>query len=105
VTGGSSLVVAPASHNGDTGIGAAVAEPVEHLRCSRGIDTLSAATIAAEVCDFRRFRNAASFMAFTGLLPWSTYEGLLAGVGHFPSRNGGQIHQPPGRPGVLRYER
>ena len=46
-----------------------LAEPVAHLRCLRGIDTLSAATIAAEVCDFRRFRDAASFMAFTGLVP------------------------------------
>ena len=46
-----------------------LAEPVAHLRCLRGIDTLSAATIAAEVCDFRRFRDAPSFMAFTGLVP------------------------------------
>ncbi len=48
---------------------APLAEPVGHLRCLRGIDTLSAATIAAEVCDFRRFRDAPSFMAFTGLVP------------------------------------
>ena len=46
-----------------------LAEPIAHLRCLRGIDTLSAATIAAEVCDFRRFRDAPSFMAFTGLVP------------------------------------
>ncbi len=30
---------------------------------------MSAATLAAEVCDFRRFRDAPSFMAFTGLVP------------------------------------
>lgn len=44
-------------------------EPVARLRCLRGVDTLTAATIAAEVCDFRRFPTAASFMSFTGLVP------------------------------------
>jgi transposase len=53
-----------------------LAEPVAHLRCLRGVDTLSAATIAAEVCDFRRFRDAASFMAFTGLVPSEHSSGL-----------------------------
>jgi transposase len=43
--------------------------PVARLRCLRGIGTLSAATIAAEVCDARRFPTAESFMAFTGLVP------------------------------------
>jgi transposase len=44
-------------------------DPVGRLRCFRGIDTLTAMTIVAEVCDFRRFSSAASFMAFTGLVP------------------------------------
>lgn len=44
-------------------------DPVAKLRCFRGIDTLSAATLASEVCDFRQFPNAPSFMAFTGLVP------------------------------------
>lgn len=46
-----------------------LAEPVARLRAFRGIDTLSAVTIVAETCDFRRFGTAASFMAFTGLVP------------------------------------
>lgn len=46
-----------------------LADPVARLRCLRGIETLSAVTIAAEVCDFHRFARAASFMAFTGLVP------------------------------------
>ncbi len=46
-----------------------LAGPVLRLRCFRGIDTLSAVTIAAEVCDFHRFETAPSFMAFTGLVP------------------------------------
>lgn len=46
-----------------------LAEPVARLRAFRGIDTLSAATLVAETCDFNRFPTAASFMAFTGLVP------------------------------------
>lgn len=44
-------------------------EPVSRLRVLKGIDTLSAATIAAEVGDFAQFPRAASFMAFVGLVP------------------------------------
>jgi transposase len=53
----------------EAGLRPPLAEPVARLRCFRGIDTLSAVTIAAEVCDFRRFPSASSFMAFTGLVP------------------------------------
>ena len=42
---------------------------VERLRCFRGIDDLTALTIAAELGDPRRFPNAPSVMAFTGLIP------------------------------------
>jgi transposase len=45
------------------------AGPVALLRTLRGIDTLSAITIAAETCDFSRFPEAGSYMAFTGLTP------------------------------------
>jgi transposase len=44
-------------------------DTVARLRAFRGLDTLSAITIAAEVCDFRRFPCATSFMGFTGLVP------------------------------------
>jgi transposase len=58
----------------DAEIEAAASQPplayqVAKLRCFRGIDTLSAVTIAAEVCDFHRFGSATSFMGFTGLVP------------------------------------
>jgi len=46
-----------------------LAEPVGKLRCLRGIQTLSAVSIGVQVCDFRRFPRAASFMAFTELVP------------------------------------
>lgn len=44
-------------------------EPVARLRSLRGMRTLTAATIVGEVCDFRRFPTARSFMAYTGLVP------------------------------------
>ena len=42
---------------------------VARLRCLRGIDTLSALGIVAEVGDFSRFASAAEFMSFVGLAP------------------------------------
>jgi transposase len=45
------------------------AELVARLRCLRGIDTLSAVGIAAEIGDFARFASAGQFMGFVGLVP------------------------------------
>lgn len=45
------------------------ADLVAKLRCLRGVDTLTALAICAEVDDFSRFPNAASFMGFVGLVP------------------------------------
>jgi transposase len=42
---------------------------VERLRCFRGIDDLTALTIAAELGDARRFATAPQTMAFVGLVP------------------------------------
>jgi transposase len=42
---------------------------VERLRCFRGIDDLTALTIAAELGDPRRFATAPSLMAYVGLVP------------------------------------
>ena len=44
-------------------------EPVAWLRCFRGIDTVTAVSIVAELHDFRRFRSARSLMAYLGLVP------------------------------------
>jgi transposase len=44
-------------------------EPVAWLRCFRGIDTLTAMRILAELHDFRRFPNARALMAYLGLVP------------------------------------
>lgn len=44
-------------------------QKVAHLRCLRGIDTLSAVALVAEICDFRRFDHPRELMAFVGLVP------------------------------------
>jgi transposase len=44
-------------------------EPVGWLRCFRGIDTLSALILIAEVVDFQRFRRPRELMAYLGLVP------------------------------------
>jgi transposase len=42
---------------------------VGRLRCLRGIDTLSALALIAEICDFDRFAHPKELMAFLGLVP------------------------------------
>lgn len=44
-------------------------EPVGWLRCFRGIDTLSAMILVAEIVDFQRFRRPRRLMAYLGLVP------------------------------------
>ena len=45
------------------------AEAVAALRCFRGIDTITAITLIAELHDFRRFRSPSQLMSFLGLVP------------------------------------
>src|SRR5205814_8702224 len=42
---------------------------VARLRCLRGIDTLTALALVAEIGDFDRFTTAEELMAFVGLVP------------------------------------
>ncbi|MET0733526.1 MAG: IS110 family transposase [Casimicrobiaceae bacterium] len=44
-------------------------EPVAWLRCFRGIDTLTAILILAELHVFRRFQSPRALMAYLGLVP------------------------------------
>jgi transposase len=44
-------------------------EPAAWLRCFRGIDTVTAMTILAELHDFRRFQSARQLMSYLGLVP------------------------------------
>jgi transposase len=50
-------------------------EPVGWLRCFRGIDTVTAMTIVAEIQDFGRFDSPRRFMAFLGLTPGEASSG------------------------------
>lgn len=43
--------------------------PVAWLRCFRGIDTLTAVSLLAELRDLRRFPNPRALMAYVGLVP------------------------------------
>lgn len=43
--------------------------PVGALRCFRGIDTVTAVTVVAELHDFRRFQSPRALMAYLGLVP------------------------------------
>jgi len=45
------------------------ADPVRRLAAYRGVRQLGALTLACEVCDWRRFPRASTFMGFTGLVP------------------------------------
>ena len=45
------------------------AERIGWLRCFRGIDTVTAMTILAELHDFRRFHSPRHLMAYLGLVP------------------------------------
>jgi transposase len=44
-------------------------EPVAWLRCFKGIDTVTAVCLVAELHDFRRFRSARELMSYVGLVP------------------------------------
>jgi transposase len=43
--------------------------PVAHLRCFRGIDTVTALSLVAELHDIRRFPTAPDLMSYLGLVP------------------------------------
>ncbi len=45
------------------------------LRCLRGIDTLSAVGLCAEVGDFERFAKAEQLMSYLGVVPWENTTG------------------------------
>lgn len=50
-------------------------ERVGWLRCFRGIETLTAMLILAELHDFRRFASASALMAYLGLVPGENSSG------------------------------
>jgi transposase len=51
------------------------AETIARLRCFRGIDTLTALGLAAEIGDFQRFDRPTRLMSFVGLVPSESSSG------------------------------
>jgi transposase len=80
-------------------------ELVARLRCLRGVDTLTALVLVAEIGDFNRFGSAEELMAFVGLVPseHSSGEQRRARVDHegrqqprpAPARRVGLARAPP----------
>jgi len=94
------------------------ATQVGRLRCLRGIDTLTAAGLCAEIGDFERFARAEQMMSYVGLVPSESTTGerrrlgaitktgsgharrlLVEAAWHYrPARMPGPASAPPGRP-------
>lgn len=64
--------------------------PVEALCCLRGIKTLTAMTLIAEIDDIRRFRSPRALMAYFGLVPMENSSGPRERRG--PITKAGNIH-------------
>ncbi len=68
------------------------AEPVGWLRCLRGVDTLTALVLVAELYDIRRFRSPRQLMAYLGLVPsehssgGSVHRGAITKTGNSHAR-------------------
>src|SRR5262249_58039714 len=66
------------------------ASVVAALRCFRGISTLTAMTLVAELHDFMRFDSARGLMAYLGLVPSEHSSGGQEHLGD--STNAGNCH-------------
>jgi transposase len=58
------------------------AQTVARLRCLRGIDTLSAVGLAAEIGDFQRFEHPRQLMSYLGVVPAEHTTGATRRQGH-----------------------
>jgi transposase len=61
--------------------GSPYAQTVARLRCLRGIDTLSAVGLAAEIGDFTRFQRPGQLMSYLGLVPCESSSGETRRLG------------------------
>jgi transposase len=66
---------------------------VQRLRCFRGIDDLTALTIAAELGDARRFASAPRTMAFVGLVPSEHSSGTRQARGAITKTGNGHLRR------------
>lgn len=66
---------------------------VGQLRCLRGIDTLTAVVLVAELCDFRRFDHPSDLMAFVGLVPSENSSGAKQRRGSITKTGNGHVRR------------
>lgn len=71
----------------------AVAGKVGWLRCFRGIDTVTAMTLLAELHDPRRFRTAAELMSYLGLTPSEHSSGKRVQRGGITKAGNGHVRK------------
>jgi len=69
-----------------------------HLRCLRGIDTLSALGLCAEVGDFDRFARPAQLMSYLGLVPSESSSGEKRRQGSITKSGSRHARRPWSRP-------
>lgn len=79
---------------------------IARLRCLRGIDTLSAVGLCAEIGEWERFERAAQLMSFLGLVPSENSTGQQRRQGRSPRparvTPAGCSSRPPGTTGAHR---
>lgn len=68
-----------------------LAPVVTALRCLRGISTVAAFSIAAEIGSFSRFPNARSFMSYVGLVPSESSSGETVSRGKITRTGNGHV--------------
>jgi transposase len=69
------------------------AETIARLRCFRGIDTLSAAGLAAEIGEFERFRRPRYLAGFLGIVPSEHSSGERRRQGHITKAGPGHARR------------
>lgn len=69
------------------------AKQVAWLRCLRGVDTVTAMTILAELHDFRRFTNPRDLMAYLGLTPSEHSSGKRVKRGPLTKTGNGHVRR------------
>ena len=69
------------------------ATQVGRLRCLRGIDTLTAAGLCAEIGDFERFARAGQLMSYVGLVPSESTTGQQRRLGAITKTGSGHARR------------
>lgn len=75
-----------AQHMQSTAARDTFAKPVGWLRCFRGIDTVTALSLVAELHGIERFASPRELMAYVGLVPTSTRARIASDAAGSPRR-------------------